>query len=431
MKLNRLEKQTFLLLLGAAIFNGFVTGSFQVQDIIAKKALHALDWQITILVMLWPVSNLISIWWGKLLEHSQSISRFFILTAVMGRLPLLLMLFVSGFNQYLLIMALLFSFNALISPAQNTIYQSNFQKKNRGLAFGYIASVTTLIILVFSFVSGRLLDMNENWFRQIFGIVGIMGVIGAVFFAVIRIRKTRFHDKAFLSIRELFISPVRRSFEVLHKNRYFAYFERNFFIYGIAYMILLPAIPKYLVEYLKMDYSETFLAKGIISQVGILLLAPLAGKIFDRKNPAYFSFLTYASLTLYPVLLLLSSFFIGYAKVNYIVYFAFLLFGISMSAIFISWNISSIFFANEEDVSMYQGLHVTLTGLRALFAPFLGYLIMRLLSVQAVFVFAAILFLLASALSYKLYLHMMYEEMKLNSREVKHFIYLRKIFPFN
>ncbi len=429
MKLTELEKRTFSALLVASIFQGFVLSSFQVQDIIAKKALHALDWQVTILVMLWPLSNLFSIWWGKILEHSHSLSRYFILTGIFGRLVLILMLWITNYYQYMGILILVFSFNAFISPAQNSILQNNIQKQNRGNLFGYTASLITLVSISFSFIAGKLLDVNENWFRYFFALVGILGLIHSIIMSRIKLKKSHNSEKAFLSLQEVFFKPILRTIEVLKKNKDFAIFQRNFFIYGIAFMILLPAIPKYLVETLRMDYSQTFLAKSVLSQMGILLLAPVAGRFFDKKNPAFFTALSYALLSLYPTTLLISLFHAGTSYVNYIVYLAFLIYSIAMTGIMISWNISSIQFAGEEDVSMYQSVHVTLTGLRGLFAPFMGLFIMKILGIQAVFITAIFLFLLASFLSFRLYMRMDDKSWRCTYKEF--LAYFRKIFPFN
>ena len=193
-------------------------------------------------------------------------------------------------------------------------------------------------------------------------------------------------------------------------------------------MVLLPAIPKYLVEILEMDYSQTFLAKGIISQIGILFLAPLAGRFFDKKNPALFTSLTFLLLSLYPMILLISSFFIGTVSVNYIVYLAFFFYSMAMSGIVISWSISSICFAGDEDVSMYQSVHVSLTGLRGLFAPFLGLVVMKIFGIRAVFMLAFSLFVFASFLSFKLYMNMDDKQWRIPQRWKSN---IRKIFPFN
>jgi MFS family permease len=428
MKLTVLEKKTFIAMMAASFFYGFVMTSFQVQDIIAKKALHALDWQITILVMLWPLSNIFSIWWGKILEHSHSLAKYYILTGIVGRLSLIIMLFVTDYYQYLGLMILLFSFNAFISPAQNAILQTNISPKNRGNIFGYTASFITLVSVIFSFVIGKILDVNEDWFRYFFAIVGIFGLVHAIIMSRIQLKKSHNTDKAFISFKHIFYTPIARSLEVLKKNKEFAIFQRNFFIYGIAFMVLLPAIPKYLVEYLEMDYSQTFLAKGIISQIGILFLAPLAGRFFDKKNPALFTSLTFMLLSLYPLILLVSSFFLGTSSVNYIVYFAFFVYSLAMSGIIISWNISSICFAGDEDVSMFQSVHVSLTGLRGLFAPFLGLLVMKTFGIRAVFVLAFALFVFASILSFKLYLKMDDKKWKIPQQWKAN---IRKIFPFN
>lgn len=428
MKLTNLEKKTITTLMIASFFYGFVMASFQVQDIIAKKALHALDWQITILVMLWPLANLFSIWWGKILEHSHSLAKYYILTGIVGRLSLIFMLWVTNYYQYLGLIILMFSFNAFISPAQNAILQNNISAKNRGIIFGYTASLVTLVAVIFSYFVGRMLDVDENWFRAFFAVVGVLGLIHAVIMSRIQLKKRHNTEKAFVSLKHVFYTPIMRSIEVLKKNKEFAVFQRNFFIYGIAFMILLPAIPKYLVENLRMDYSQTFLAKGIISQIGILLLAPLAGRFFDKKNPALFTSLSFLLLSLYPLILMISSFFIGSSSVNYIVYLAFFVFGIAMSGIVITWSISSICFAGDEDVSMYQSVHVSLTGLRGLFAPFLGLLILKTLGIRAVFVLAFLLFVFASYLSFKLYMKMDDKKWKIPNRWKAN---LRKIFPYN
>ena len=403
MKLGYIEKRTFLLLMLASFFNGFVFGTFNIQDVVAKKALLALDWQITILVMLWPLSNLFSIWWGKALERSKSISKFFVLTAFIGRLVLIFMLWTHSYYSYLIIMIFVFSFNSLLSPAQNSIYRNNISAENRGVLFGYTASLVTLIAIIFSYTAGKLMDINEDWFRYIFSVAGLMGCISSLLMAMIKIENKKYNTTK-LKIKQFFVTPIMSTVNILKKNRDFAIFQRNFFIYGIGFMIILPAIPKFLVEYLKMDYSQTFMAKGIISQLGILLLSPIAGRVHDKKNPSFFTFLAFFTLGCYPVILLISSFLVGSGIENYVVYFAYLIFGIGMSGIVISWNMSSIFFAGDEDVSMYQSVHVTLTGVRALIVPFLGFFILKYFGMKAVFIISIIMFWTASILSYLDYL---------------------------
>jgi MFS family permease len=362
--------------------------------------------------MLWPLANLLSIWWGKAIEYSKTISKFFIFTAFFGRLILLLMYFVKGFSGYFTIMILVFSFNSLLSPAQNVILQNKFRKENRGLLFGYTASIITIVMVSISYITGKLLDQNEQLFRIYFIFVGIMGFVSMYVLSLIKIEKKSLPAENF-SFDKIFIRPIVRAFQVLKENKSFAIFQRNFFIYGFAYMILLPSIPKYLVDYLGWDYSKTFIGKSIISQLGILILAPLAGKLHDKKSPAYFTAVVFLILALYPIFLLISSFYTGQSFTVYIVYSAFAIFGIGMAGMVISWNISSLFFAGLEDVSMYQSVHVTLTGIRGLFFPLIGLFIMKTFGIRAVFTIAFLVFVLASVLSFRLYKRMKKESVAL------------------
>ncbi len=428
MRINDLEKKTFLMLLMTAFFHGFVMSVFNIQDGLAKKALDTMDWQITILTMLWPLSNLFSIWWGKLLEHSKSLSVFFLLIGFIGRLSLILMLWVHNYYQFLFIMVIVFSFNALLSPAQNAIYQHNITEKNRGKFFGYAASIVTLISIISSYFAGKALDQNEDSFRYLLMFAGVAGFISSVFLASIKLKNKKYIETP-LRFGQLIFSPIYRSIEILKKNKNFAIFQRNFFIYGIGFMIILPAIPKYLVENLEMTYSQIFLAKGVISQIGILFLAPVAGIIHNRQNPVKFASITFFTLGLYPLILLISTFFVGTIYANYIVYFAFLIFGIAMSGMVISWSISSLFFAKDDDVSMYQSVHVTLTGLRGIIFPFMGYFILKFFGIKVVFSVSILMFWTASILSISHYLKMADKKIKY-PRKMKFILHnLRKIFP--
>ena len=430
MKLDKLEQKTFVLLLQVAFFTGFVNSASQIQDIIAKKALHALDWQITLLVMLWPISNLFSIYWGKVLEQSKSIAKYLMISGFVGRLILIFMLWVNNYYEYLFILTIFFSFNGLIIPATNSIYQHNIRNANRGVMFGYAASLTTLITLLGSYLAGRVLDADENWFRVFFAIVGVLGCYSSFLLALIKVEKKNFDPSTRIDLKKLFISPVLRAFEVMKKNRNFSIFQRNFFIYGIGFLIIVPVIPKYLVEILKMSYTSSFVGKAVITQIPILILAPIAGKVFDKKNPANFSSIAFASLSLYPLLLFISSFFIGSTIAVFLTYFAFLMYGIAMSGILISWSISSNYFAGNEDAAMYQSVHVTLTGVRGLIVPVLGFIIMKYLGVRAVFIVSICFLLTASFLSFKLYLSMDKKEFRFDEKAKRLFRYFRKLFPF-
>ena len=406
MKLRSLrprEKHTAILLLIAAGFNGFIQSFSQTQDIIARKALHAADWQILAMTLIWPISNLMSIWMGRIFERSEHKSRYFIAAGIFGRLVLVYGLFLAGVNEYLVILLLMYTANSILVPAQNSIFQKNIDGSRRAKVYGYTISLSMAFSVLITFTAGRLLDTHEQSFRWIMVATGIAGFFSCVMLSRIKVKEKRAHPREeALGFRARMKEPLTRSVALLKKNRQFAAFERSFSIYGMGFIMMTPVIPIFLVDILKLSYTANFLSKGILSQAGMLFLSPLLGKLHDRMHPFRFISLFFGVLMFFPLLIIVSSLFADQPVISTVLVFvAYLIFGLAMTGINIAWNMSSIFFAGTEDASMYQSVHVSMTGIRGLIAPVLGLVLMRTFGIKAVFFVAAGFLATASIVSYR------------------------------
>jgi len=385
------EKQSTILLLIAALFNGVVQSLNQTQDIIARKALHAQDWQLMLMTMIGPISNLLSIWWGRIFEQSCHKARWFLLAGIVGRLSLVYAIWLGTMNEYLVLLGLVFSANSLLIPAQNSIFQKNINSTRRAKVFGYTISLGMVVSIVVTFMAGRLLDIQEQSFRWILVATGLAGFCSCAVLSMIRIQEPIGpRDCARIPFRQQLLDPLRRTFKLLKENKPFAAFERSFSIYGMGFIMMQPIIPIYLVDKLHLSYTNNFLAKGVLSQVGSLLLSPVIGKIHDRMHPFKFISRSFALLMVFPLLFVVSSLWAGESVLPVVIVFiAYFIFGIAMAAVNVAWNMSSIFFAGKEDASMYQSVHVTMTGIRGLIAPVLGFALLKIFNITAVFVVAA------------------------------------------
>ena len=401
--LNPLERQTARLLLWSALFNGIIMSLNQTQDIIARKALSATAFQLTIMAMIWPVSNFMSIWWGRMFERSCHKSRYFIFVGIFGRLSLIYGLWLSGMNEFMLLLGLMFSFNALLIPAQNSIYQRNIDPRRRSKVYGYTISLGMLVAIGFTFVAGRWLDINENAFRWILAITAIAGFIASLLLSFIKIQEPE-KDGICQPLRWIDVvrDPIRRSLLLLKENKPFASFERSFSIYGMGFIMIQPVLPIFLVDMLKLSYTGNFVAKGIISQIPMLLLSPFLGKWHDKLHPFRFIGVFFAILALFPALIILSALTLKWHLLSVIlVYLAYAVFGLAMAGVNIAWNMGSIFFAGSEDASMYQSVHVTMTGIRGVIAPLLGLLLLKTTGLISVFVVSSCFLITASFISWK------------------------------
>jgi hypothetical protein len=86
-----------------------------------------------------------------------------------------------------------------------------------------------------------------------------------------------------------------------------------------------------------------------------------------------------------------------------------------MTAVNMAWNMGSIYFAGKQDASIFQSVHVTMTGIRGLVAPALGYALLKLFNITTVFAVAAGFLLSASLISYRDY-------RRLDKNPVRHLI---------
>lgn len=403
--LKPLEKQTARLLLISALFNGVVMSLNQTQDIIARKALHAEVWQLTVMTMIWPISNFFSIWWGRIFEKAKHKSRYFILVGIFGRLSLIYGLWLNGMNEFMLLLGLMFSFNSLLIPAQNSIYQNNIESSRRAKVYGYTMSLGMLVTVLFTFFAGRMLDVNDQYFRVILAITAVSGLVASLLLSLVKIksRESSNNDEPF-SWHETLFDPIKRSLALLKTNKPFASFERSFSIYGMGFIMVQPVLPIFLVDMLKLSYTGNFVAKGVISQIPLMLLSPYLGKWHDKLHPFRFISIFFGLLALFPALIIVSALTLKWHVLSIVlVYLAYTIFGVAMAGVNIAWNMGSIFFAGKEDASMYQSVHVTMTGIRGIMAPLLGLVLLKTLGIISVFAVAVCFLITASYLSWKDY----------------------------
>jgi len=167
--------------------------------------------------------------------------------------------------------------------------------------------------------------------------------------------------------------------------------------YGVAFMLLMPVVPLYLVDDLKLSYSTIGLARGALMQVAMIPAMPIFGRIFDRSTPHRMGAWIFALLVFYPLLLLAAGKTDGTLRTA-LVYAAFGWFGVVMSGLSVIWSLSSIRFAAGEDVGIYQSVHVAATGVRGLVAPLLGYAVMTIFSKEAAMITSAVLWVAAGGM---------------------------------
>jgi MFS family permease len=315
-----------------------------------------------------------------------------LLAGVLLRLPIALMYFSGDVNVMLVLLVFYFASNSVVIPGQNAAIRHRYGEGRRATLFGWGLSVFTLFSLPASMIAGAMMDADFQFYRVLFVVEAVFGACHALFIAMMA-RGMKAGIQAAAETGEGFL---RRLFRVFSQDREFARFEAYFMLYGFGYMIVLPVIPFFASDVLGLSYEQYALAKSVIGQMGLLFLAPWLGARVDRIHPFRFTGVMCLILGFYPLTMLTAGFFPEAGKVLF--YMAYAVFAIGIAGVSMSWNMSSLYFAPEGQTATYQGLHISLTAIRGLFAPVIGNLILTFSGYTDAFLVSAGCFLTAGLL---------------------------------
>lgn len=386
------ERKTFRLHLLSAVLGALAAGAIINHEYVAAKGLGASVWQITLLTMIWPASNVLSVFINHWVERKGSYARVVLSFGVPLRLPIVLMYLSSDVNLMLGLLVLFFSSNSVILPAQNAVMKARYRDGHRGVLFGWVMSAFTMFSLPAAMLVGALLDVDFSVYRIIFVVEGLAGAAQAVVLGLMARNITITRQSESSQSGRFFRSLL----EVFRKDRDYAVFESYFMLYGFGFIVVLPAIPFFAQDVLGLSYEQYATAKGVIGQIGLLLLGPFMGTRVERLHPFKFTGIICLILALYPITIATGAWFPVFGVVLFYAGFSF--FSIGMAGINMSWNMSSLHFAPAGQEATYQGLHVTLTAVRGLLAPLIGSVVLQEFGYTAPFILSSCLFGLSGIL---------------------------------
>lgn len=416
-RLGLIDKYTLHYFSLGSILGGLSGGLWAISAIVLKKTLEGTNFEVTIFSMIGPITALFAIFAAEWMRGRDK-RRFIFWSGLYGRLPMILMLFVSDSTIFIYLAFLSMICGSVLTPATNSLLQTNLTRNTLGKMYGWLTVLSTATLMISTVASGYILTWNPFSYHWLFALSAALGIASSTVIAKIRPRTTSYQGERTLHLRNVpfikvlrtsFIVPLRSNAVIMVRNKGFALFERNFFLYGMAFMVLLPIVPIFLVERMNISYDEAGMALGLFSEIGLLVMTPIFAVIYDRLHPVSFSRWIFLLLGFYPLTLLASGVLSEATNTPPIfwAYIAYLIFGFGMAGLSLVWMLGSIHFAGDDDATPYSGIHTTLVGLRGMVGPILGYLIYSYLGPKygpdAVFILGAALFWLASFLMWKLY----------------------------
>jgi hypothetical protein len=418
--LSQREKKTFRLHLIYSIIEGFIAGILVLNEFVFLKSLHGSNYQIGLLFQFSVVAMVLLLLFNEFIRRIRNKKRLLRITGIVARAPLFLMILfptevsgLTGTNIYhilfLTIFLIYFIANLVIFPTINLLLKTNYEHPNFGELYGYASSANKVLMLVSTLLFGIVLDVDNFAFIYVYPGLAVCSII-----SLFLLSNIGYDEKDFIPVKESFFMSVRQSskrmINILRFNRPYLHFEIGFMLYGFAFMSTIAVITIFYEKALHLNYTSVGFYKNVYNIVAIMLL-PVLGRILGKVDPRKFAIFTFSSFLLYFFFMGLTEYisfnleWIG-ITIYPVLVIAMLFNGVFAGTMALLWYIGSAYFCPKEEAADYQSVHLSLTGVRAIFAPLLGVLFYELIDFTGTFLLAilaltaAILVMLGSLRKY-------------------------------
>lgn len=423
MRLNLLEieKKTFKLHLSYSFIEGILKAALLLNEFVFIKSLRGSNYQLGFLFQFSVIVLILSIFFNEFIKRIFNKKKLLRVVGISARLPLVLLFFFPRDINALLanpiyhyifmgIFLVYYLETPIIFPLINLFLKSKYTHKNFGRLYSYSTTVKKIVILITTFSYGLLLDYDNFAFTYIFPIISVLGII-----SIFLLSRIDFIEKEFEHVRKSFFSSIRDSaknmVKVVSVNKPFRDFEIGFMCYGFAFMCTITVITIFFNRALHLSYSSVAFYNNLYTVLTIILI-PFAGRFLGKIDPRKFGVIMFLSLLLYLLFMCLTEYYqfhfnLWGIQIYIMLCISFLFFGIFGATMSLIWHIGSSYFCKAEEAGHYQSIHLSLTGVRALFAPLLGVFFYETLGFTGNFIigmsalFIAIMVMLISMKRYK------------------------------
>ncbi len=297
-----------------------------------------------------------------------------------------------------------------IITLRSAVWRLNYPRNLRAQIIGRINGVYNIVLASMVLAAAFALDAQPAVYAILYPVVAVVSLLGVLQFSKIRVRGERQllrrarlipsglagddclesggvrPDYSRTMKIKLAGSPVGRlakrirdAFGLLGEDRMFREYQWWQFILGSSFMLMFPSLI-YVVSTEMTDpvtqYVLAILVMQFLPMITSVVFLQIWAPFFDRVD--LFTFRIWINVAA----MIAHSLILTGALLNSLPIVALGMFavGVSFGGGQLAWQLGQNAFATPETVNRYMGLHVMLTGIRGMFAPFVGAGLYHLLS---------------------------------------------------
>ncbi|QQE13396.1 MFS transporter [Planctomycetota bacterium] len=356
---------------------------------VLAKMVFDVGWFAFATMMAAPMfANLTSFAWTRLAKGRRKVSVIASLQAtLLVCLIAVALLPVSPLGGLLLVCFTVLSRCCLagVATLRSTVWRQNYPRRSRAKITSKLVLITSLVLALGPIPIYKLLEYDETLYRPLYIAVAVIAAIGVFAYSRIRLREEKQllnherRDKKDIDSSE----PSATFLSVLKNDKFYRHYMTWQFFAGVGNMMGETAIIALIIHWVRQDNSDwitnyRFVIPVILSATIPMIVAtltiPLWARYMDRVHITRFR-------TKHAYTWVFAQF--GYWVIGMmgpamwpLVALPRIVQGLARSGGLLAWNLGHNDFADKRLVTTYMGIHVTLTGVRGLFSPYLAVLLL-------------------------------------------------------
>ena len=339
-------------------------------SVVAAKAFNVEPWVIAVISAAPMFGNLSSFFWTRIASGRPKVP-------MMVSLQMLVLLCVvaialsprSHEGSWILLTSVVTARILLVGilTVRSVAWSLNYDRALRARATGRLQAITSLTVVLTTSLAGWALDAQPENFRYVYGAGAVLGCLGVWIFRGVLVQGEKRHRV--LERRGTKQGGRRDSFlKVLRADKLYARYQLHQFTAGMANMMLEPPLVYLVSKQLAASYVVSIGIVMLIPFTLNLATMPLWARYLDKVHVTEFRARQNAAWVLGVLFMFWGAwtFSLVWLAVGRVIT------GIVNGGGNLAWQLGHNDFAPRDQISTYMGIHVTLTGVRGAFAPFLG-----------------------------------------------------------
>lgn len=338
--------------------------------VVAAKTFNVPPWVIAVISAAPMFGNLSSYFWNRLATGRPKVPLLTLLQLMVLVCVMAIALSPrSGAGTWILLSSVILSriLIAGILTVRSVTWSLNYPRGLRARATAHLQALSSLTVVLTTGLAGLMLDAHPQNFRWVYAAGALFGGLGVWAFRGVTVVGEKRHQ---VLERRSQRDPNNRSafLAILRANPRYARYQLHQFTSGAASMMLEPPLVYLVTTQMGSSYLISITVVMLIPFLLNLTTMPLWARFLDRVHVAEFR-ARQNSVWIVGVLMMfwgawdLSLFWLAAGRI---------MTSITNGGGSLAWQLGHNDFAPRDQLSAYMGIHVTLTGVRGAFAPFLG-----------------------------------------------------------